>query len=120
MPASSRRFSLVVDAFLLAHPAAQDWLLEVHPELSFARWAGQPVSGKLSPAGAIQRLRLVRDRFAGAEDALADLPHTGSRIGFDDALDACAALWSALRFPHEAQVLGGECDDHGLAMRMVI
>ena len=109
-----------VDAFLLAQPAAQDWLIEVHPELSFGRWAGSALGGKRSPAGAIQRLRLVRDRFTGIEDALAELSSTGSRIGFDDALDACAALWSALRWPDDAVVLGGERDDRGLLMRMVV
>lgn len=109
-----------VDDFLRQHAGAQEWLIEVHPELSFRYWAGMPLFSKRSPAGAIERLRLVRGRFPGVEEALSALPHTGSTVGFDDALDACSALWSALRWQKGADVLGGELDSCGLAMRMVV
>lgn len=109
-----------VDRFLRQHAAAQDWLIEVHPELSFQHWAETPLLSKRSPAGAIERLRLVRSRFPGVEETLSALPHPGSSVGLDDALDACSALWSALRWQNGAVVLGGELDSCGLVMRMVV
>jgi predicted RNase H-like nuclease len=39
----------------------------------------------------------------------------------DDGLDALAVAWSAWRWAcGAAEVLGGELDEHGLPMRMVI
>lgn len=109
-----------VDRFLRETPAAQDWLIEVHPELCFAALAGEHLPGKRSAAGAVRRLRLVRDRFPGAEEALSTLALPATSAGFDDALDACAALWSALRWGNGATVIGGEVDAKGLVMRMVV
>jgi predicted RNase H-like nuclease len=39
----------------------------------------------------------------------------------DDGLDALAVAWSAWRWcSGSAEVLGGELDEHGLPMRMVM
>jgi predicted RNase H-like nuclease len=108
-----------VDEFVRSTSDVEDWLVEVHPEISFLAWNGQPLAGKKSPAGALQRLRLPRGHFAGVEDGLLALE--SSRVGLDDALDACAALWSAVRQVNgEAETLGGDRDANGLIMRMVV
>ena len=79
---------------------AEQRLVEVHPELSFARMAGRVLAPKRSARGAAQRLATLAGPgglgcgAAGLADALAraDVP-----VGADDALDAAAAAWSAHR-----------------------
>lgn len=108
-----------VDRFVQSTSGVDEWLVEVHPEVSFVAWNGGFLPGKKSPAGALRRLRLAREHFAGLEDGLLGLG--SSRVGLDDALDACAALWSAARHGDGgAEALGEERDSHGLLMRMVV
>ncbi|MEV7808028.1 DUF429 domain-containing protein [Microbispora sp. NPDC088329] len=70
-------------------------VVEVHPELSFARLAGAPLPHpKTTWAGAERR----RELLAAAGVVLAgDLGGAGAVAGVDDVLDAGAAAWSALR-----------------------
>lgn len=109
-----------VDTFARHERGVEEWLFEVHPEMSFLAWQGQALAGKKSPAGALQRLHLARAHFDGVEEGLLAL--ASARVALDDALDACAALWSAVRRSRcEAEILGGEeRDSHGLIMRMIV
>ena len=68
-------------------------VVEVHPELSFARMAGAPLaSSKKDPDGA----RARREALA-SQGITAPAWFRGAGFGEDDLLDACAAVWSAVR-----------------------
>jgi predicted RNase H-like nuclease len=78
----------------------EDWardapvrVVEVHPEVCFARLAGAPLTARKSTwAGA----ELRRALLAGAGIRLAgDLGPAGASAGVDDVLDAGAAAWAA-------------------------
>ncbi len=139
-----------VDAFVRALQAAgaepSRWLWECHPELSFLLLAGRqgmarPLPPKATAAGALLRLRLVRAEFPDAEERIAGLSERGplaakrpaaaggsrqrARAGpqptLADCLDAYAALFTALRVARgEQEILGGECDACGIAMRIAV
>ncbi len=68
-------------------------VVEIHPEVCFARLAGRPlIARKSSWAGAEHRRALL----AGAGIILAgDLGHAGAFAAVDDVLDAGAAAWAA-------------------------
>ncbi|HEU4329585.1 MAG TPA: DUF429 domain-containing protein [Lapillicoccus sp.] len=69
-------------------------IVEVHPEVSFARLAGEPLAwSKKTPAG--MRLRRALLRTAGI--ILTRPDRVGRGVGTDDVLDAAAAAWSARR-----------------------
>ena len=70
-------------------------VVEIHPEVCFARLAGGPLTARKSSwAGAEQRRALL----AGAGIRLAgDLGPAGALAGVDDVLDAGAAAWAARR-----------------------
>lgn len=70
-------------------------VVEIHPEVCFARLAGAPLTvRKSSWAGA----ELRRALLAGAGIRLAgDLGPVGASAGVDDVLDAGAAAWAARR-----------------------
>ena len=82
---------LQVDAWVRSRPGVA--VIEVHPEVSFARMAGEPVLARKKDA----------DGVAARRAALAShgitAPHwfRGAGFGEDDLLDACAAAWSAVR-----------------------
>jgi len=99
---------LEVDAWVRSGPTVA--VIEVHPELCFARIAGRPVStDKHRAEGADERRRLL-------EGVGITAPHwyRGAGFGEDDLLDACAAAWTAARFldgaaeslPAEPEVFG--------------
>ncbi len=97
---------LQVDAWVRGRPGVS--VIEVHPELSFARMAGSPLlSSKKDPAG----VRARREALA-AHGVVAPPWFRGAGFGEDDLLDACAAAWSAVRhdlgltesFPAEPEV----------------
>lgn len=75
-------------------------VVEIHPEVCFARLAGVPLTARKSSwAGAERR----RELLARAGITLtADLYGAGARAGVDDVLDAGAAAWAA------RQVLRGQ------------
>jgi predicted RNase H-like nuclease len=68
-------------------------VLEVHPELSFRALDAGVRDRKGSARGTVQRLRALRT-VMDVEDAMADAPLGVPAV---DALDACAAAWSARR-----------------------
>ncbi len=82
---------LEVDKWIRSGPGAE--VIEVHPELSFARMSGSPLlSRKKDPEGALER------RHALVSQGLTAPPwFRGSGFAEDDLLDACAAVWSAAR-----------------------
>jgi predicted RNase H-like nuclease len=82
---------LDVDAWVRSGPGVT--VIEVHPELSFARLAGAPVlASKKDDDG----VRARRGALAGV-GITAPGWFSGSGFAEDDLLDACAAAWSAAR-----------------------
>ena len=93
-------------------------VVEVHPELSFRALAPETTfAPKKAARGAAQRIAALA-RALPLDRALARPP---AGAGLDDVLDALAAAWSAARWSAgRAEVLGGEPDQRGRPMRMVI
>ncbi len=121
---SAQAFGLVprvreVDTLLrTAGPRVHAGVVECHPEVTFAEMAaGRLALGtKKSAAGALQRISLLEEAFAQALPL--DVP-PGAAL--DDALDAAACAWTALRWATgTAEVLGGTTDAEGLPMRIVV
>jgi predicted RNase H-like nuclease len=113
-----------VDAFVRARPASEGWLWECHPELCFAALAGGDAlaAPKRSADGRARRLALVRERFPDAPERLAAAPWRAPDATTADALDAYAALTTALRCARGEQheLGGGERDDDGVLMRIAV
>ena len=82
---------LQVDAWVRSRPGVA--VIEVHPEVSFARMAGEPVLARKKDAAGV-----AARRTALATHGIV-APHwfRGAGFGEDDLLDACAAAWSAVR-----------------------
>ena len=79
---------------------------EVHPELSLAHLAGEPVTAsKKTGAGAHKRQRLLEGAGITLEG---DLGMPGLRAGRDDVLDAAVAAWTAQRIAEGTAVHLGE------------
>jgi len=130
----------------------EEWFFEVHPELCLQRMRdaelasanqgpqalidGAPhLAGKKTARGQLQRLALVRDAFGDAEGRIRALDWSATG-NLDDALDAYAALWTAMRVARRGlegvEALGrgpaeaGEAElprdagGAGLLMRMVV
>jgi predicted RNase H-like nuclease len=84
---------LDVQAFI---QEGQHRIIEVHPEVSFARLAGKPLTTRKSTwAGMQQRQRLLTS--AGI-DLDQDFGIAGALAGVDDMLDAAIAAWTARRY----------------------
>lgn len=82
---------LEVDQWVRSEPGAV--VIEVHPELSFARMTGSPVLvRKKDEEGA-----RVRREALLSQGLRAPAWFRGSGFAEDDLLDACAAVWSAAR-----------------------
>jgi predicted RNase H-like nuclease len=116
---SAQAFQLVrsiraLDDALGTSPA--DRVVEVHPELAFRLALGGVTDRKGTARGTVQRLRALR-AVMDVEDALADAP-TG--VPMIDALDACAAAWSAQRLAAGTgeRVGDGTTDRRGRPMRI--
>lgn len=112
-----------VDRALHEDPSRADWLIEVHPEISFHTLAGEALQAKRTKTGKQRRHDLLRSIFSDINQ-IKTAPWLRREVAHDDMLDAYAALWSTLRYsrnPREHVELGtGQCDKHGLPMRMVI
>jgi predicted RNase H-like nuclease len=93
-----------------------DRVVEVHPELAFRVGLGGVTDRKGTARGTVQRLRSLRT-VMDVEEALADAP---AGVPVVDALDACAAAWSAQRLASgRAQcVSDGTRDRRGRPMRI--
>src|SRR4051794_19545071 len=89
---------------------------EVHPEVSFRRLDGRVADPKRSASGHAQRLRAL-ERVMDVSDGLAASP---LRLPLIDALDACAAAWSAQRIADGAAEWVGDdrLDARGRPMRI--
>jgi predicted RNase H-like nuclease len=89
---------------------------EVHPEVSFRKLDERVTDPKRSASGHAQRLRAL-EQVMDVSDALAASP---LRLPLIDALDACAAAWSAQRIADgEAEWVGDDrLDARGRPMRM--
>lgn len=93
-----------------------DRVVEVHPELAFRALSDDVRDRKGTARGTVQRLRALRP-VVDVEDALAGAP---PGVPVIDALDACAAAWSAARLSRgEGECVGdGATDSHGRPMRI--
>ncbi|MCU1618802.1 MAG: putative hydrolase [Modestobacter sp.] len=93
-----------------------DRVVEVHPELAFRLGLGGVTDRKGTARGTVQRLRALR-AVMDVEEALVEAPVGVPMI---DALDACAAAWSAQRLAAGAaeDVGDGTTDRRGRPMRI--
>jgi len=82
---------LQVDAWVRGRPGAR--VIEVHPELSFARMAGAPVLARKKDADGVR----ARREALAAHGIAAPAWFRGAGFGEDDLLDACAVAWTAVR-----------------------
>ena len=91
-------------------------VVEVHPELTFRCGLGGVTDRKGTARGTVQRLRALR-AVMDVEQALAVAP---VGVPVVDALDACAAAWSAQRLAAgTAECVGdGTTDSRGRPMRI--
>jgi predicted RNase H-like nuclease len=112
-----------LDALLRERPELREWVVEVHPELSFHRWNGDRpmVHAKKTAEGKAERRALIDARYPGAvEDVRRRFPV--GVVADDDIHDALAALWSAERIATGAALVTGgvETDAFGIPMRMLV
>jgi predicted RNase H-like nuclease len=93
-----------------------DRVVEVHPELAFRALSSDVRDRKGTARGTVQRLRALR-AVMDVEEALAAAP---AGVPVIDALDACAAAWSAARLARgEGECVGdGAVDGRGRPMRI--
>jgi predicted RNase H-like nuclease len=89
---------------------------EVHPELAFRALDGAVHDPKVTARGLAQRLTALR----GVMDVDAALASAPRRVPAVDALDACAAAWSARRIADgTAESVGDDAlDARGRPMRI--
>lgn len=99
-------------------------LIEVHPEISFAQMTGSVLAPKKSARGEQERLAALS---IGLESRIDDLDgfirQRPPAVPVNDALDALAVLWTAIRHQHgQSWSLPerAECDERGVPMRIVI
>jgi predicted RNase H-like nuclease len=111
-----------VDEWVRAHTDSETWLWECHPELSFLALndGNSLVGDKRSAAGLTQRLQLLREEFPDIEDQLINFEYGSKQAELSDALDAYAALSTALECARgDQEELGdGARDEAGILMRM--
>jgi predicted RNase H-like nuclease len=105
-----------------AAPGRADWLIEVHPELSFRTLAGEDLAPKRSPSGAARRRALIAARFPDALQRLDAVRWRRSEVAADDLLDAYAALWTARRVVAgvHTELGDGARDAYGLPQRIIV
>lgn len=101
-----------------------DRLIEVHPEISFAEMTGGVLAPKKGSIGEAQRLAALAVNLGDQIDDLTAFMNLRPRaVPLNDALDALAVLWTAIRhqrglsrsLPERA-----ECDRRGVPMRIVV
>ncbi|MCW2725875.1 MAG: uncharacterized protein JWN35_2796 [Frankiales bacterium] len=104
----------IADLDAALRPADHERVVEVHPELVFARLAGI-LPAKREAAGRELREKALRAWLPGG------WPEPPRPARADDALDALACAWTARRWlTGDAEVLGGEPDERGVPMRIVL
>ena len=101
--------------------SAPTWAVEVHPEVSFAKLAGEPIPvSKHKQAGVARRVDLLQAVFPNIAEAMAAPVAGRPRPGRDDRLDAAAAAWTARQLVKgDVDCLGaGEDDATGYPMNI--
>lgn len=106
----------MVDALMV--PERQGYLVEVHPEVSFATLAGRPMANpKTVSQGRIERMEALRRAFP---DIAQHIRQRSPLVKPDDVLDAFVAAWSARRWVTKNHLrLGGDLDGRGLRMEII-
>ncbi len=120
----------IEDADNELNPELQTSVIEVHPELSFWKLAGdRPMHFlKKSSAGYVERRDVLRHHSEGfPAELIPETPRHARSLapgaGADDVLDAIAAAWSALRYAKGHALIipdSPERDERGLLMQMVV
>jgi predicted RNase H-like nuclease len=112
-----------VDRELHSHAALRDRVHEVHPEVSFAAWAGHAMRHpKRSRTGRAERLALIASYFGPDAYPRVRARFPAKHVAHDDIADAFAVLWTAERIAHgTARTLpvAPPHDPHGLRMEIV-
>ena len=100
-------------------PSDTDQFVECHPESSFAAMTDSPLLSKKLEMGIEQRVKLVRTYIPDIDIIINNLP---KKCKVDDALDACAAAWTAKRHVrNEGIVFGGNKEDpEGYPIRIIV
>jgi predicted RNase H-like nuclease len=88
-----------LDELLQSSEEARHRTREVHPEVSFAAWAGgrAMTSSKKAQEGRAERCKLVEAWLGRGVLSGARGDHLKKDVGDDDILDAIAAAWTATR-----------------------
>lgn len=112
-----------VDALLRENANLAARVFEVHPEVSFTAWAGEPMRhSKKRSAGKLERRKLIMAEWPDAITSCRVMLE-GEKYAVDDLYDAFAALWTARRIltkksrdipPIPAR------DAHGLPIRIAV
>ena len=100
-------------------PSDTDKFLECHPESSFAAMTHTALQSKKTGEGVRQRMELLLEFIPDLHNVLDELP---KKCKIDDALDACAAAWTAKRYVRgKSLILGGDdYDKDGYPVRVII
>jgi predicted RNase H-like nuclease len=109
-----------VDNLLRSDPSLRQRIYEMHPEVSFCQWQGEPMKhGKKKLLGYFERETLIDSVWPGERLRLWD--KVRREAGRDDFNDAFAALWTARRITDGSVVCltSPEVDQEGLPMRIV-
>jgi predicted RNase H-like nuclease len=109
-----------VDELLRSDHSVKKRIHEMHPEVSFCRWRGQPMTHpKKKALGYHEREALIDTVWPGERARLRE--KVGRGASRDDLNDAFAALWTAVRIAAgTALVLASpQLDAEGLPMRIV-
>jgi len=109
-----------VDDLLRSDHSLRARIYEMHPEVSFCRWQGEPMKyPKKKKAGYQEREALVDGVWPGERMRLWN--SVRGEAARDDFNDAFAALWTARRITNgtAVELMSTERDAEGLSMRIV-
>lgn len=109
-----------VDELMRTDHSLRQRIDEMHPEVSFCRWGGQPMKHrKTRKLGYLEREALIDSVWPGERDRLCR--NVRGEASRDDFNDAFAALWTARRITDGTAVhlMSPENDQEGLPMRIV-
>lgn len=108
-----------VDVVMRAEQSLRARVIEVHPEIAFRRLAAvDTMARKRTASGVAARLLALSNWLPDVLDAVSRVP---SPIPVGDALDALACAYvAAEHLAGRTEVLGGEPDQCGLPMQIVV
>ena len=109
----------IVEADDLVTAELQDRIFEMHPEVSFSELRGGPMRfPKRTADGRAERITALSRAFPAVDPASVASPR-GAQA--DDVLDALVGAWTARRkFAGAHRQLGGDLDETGLRMEMIV